>query len=626
MSTLNTFAFPYCTPTLFLERYDVRTVGDFLSDTDIRLNPAQVLNSTILLDFLRSSSATLEAFALKGTRYSVADLQLLANLDNGGNPKGNVGNAAHLIYKIVVGLTMNDVWTRRPLKYAKHGRPEGVEEAYMWCQSLGEGATIFGLLETAQVGVPQPEFMTPAQIRTRNFSSVQARAYFGSRAQFHVPGYPGVGSSASQGTITPQPPPVPPGPPAPTITGINMPISFINGGVPLVLTGTGFSNVASVKFGSAPAQYAFVKSDTELHTSMFPVSAAQTVNLTLTQSNNLSASIPFTFISKPVNGTQNKIVLTTADTGARLSCLGNDLNIWWASAYGAAYKMTPAGVVTVYPLNTSLPDYLFDVCAGPGGFLWYTGQTTGSIYKVSVDGSVPPVATLLPGSGIGNGIYSVLNICTGPDARLWVNSPGTADTLMYAVTDGNVVTPFLVPGYLLGCPIANPNGNLWLPAIKVADGLQYLVELNTNGQIVGTPQLIAGVVGTITSIRIGVDGNIWGLDNTSVVGTNAFLKIPPGNPAATARYVANLMHQMTAITVDGQGNLWASDGVDALNVDSFLAKCTIMGTVTQFTATGSGVGFLNDVQSVCTDVNGIPNFPYYIAASSTTPAAVYQMS
>lgn len=188
MSTLNTFAFPYCTPALFIERYDVRTVGDYLSDNDVRLTPTQVLNSPILLDLLRSSSATIEAFAFKGMRYTVQDLQKIANMDDAGVVLTNAGNAAHLIYKIVSGLTMNDVWARRPLKWTKMGRPEGVEEAFMWAHSLGEGETIFGILETAEAGLVQPHFMTPQQIRTRNYSSNQARAYFGDRAQFQVPG------------------------------------------------------------------------------------------------------------------------------------------------------------------------------------------------------------------------------------------------------------------------------------------------------------------------------------------------------------------------------------------------------------------------------------------------------
>lgn len=412
-------------------------------------------------------------------------------------------------------------------------------------------------------------------------------------------------------------------PATPTISSTNVTQGYICGDTPVQINGLGLSTVTSVFFGGVRAKFWFAPNDTTIWCIPFPVSTAQTVTVTVTVAGGATATFSYNFISRTVGSTQTKHTLTTGDTGARLACLGNDLNIWWAAAYGAAYSFTPDGAKQVYPLNETLPDYIFDICAGPGGKLWCTGSTTGSIYKVFTDPNFAAQVTQLPGSGSNQSplIYEVLNICTGPDARLWCNSPGEFDTLMYAVDDANNVTTYKVSDWLLICPITNPNGNLWCASIKVADGLQYLVELNTNGQIVGTPQQIVGVIGTIQSMRIGIDGNVWAADNTGILGTNAFLKIPPNNPAATARYVANQIHSATAVAIDGQGNVWMSDGTESPTT-SVAAKCTITGTVTQYVITGSGAGSSSDNQSVATDVKGLPNYAYYLGTGNSTPAFV----
>lgn len=413
-------------------------------------------------------------------------------------------------------------------------------------------------------------------------------------------------------------------PQTPTITSLNTTSGYICGDTPVQINGLGLATVTSVFFGAIRAKFWFAPNDTTIWCEPFPVAAAGVVTITVTVAGGATATTTYTFLSRTVGSTQTKLNLTTTDTGARLACLGNDLNIWWGAAYGAAYSFTPAGVKAVYPLNETIPDYIFDICAGPGGKLWASGQTTGSIYKIFTDVNFPAQVTQLPGSGQGNGVYSVLNICTGPDARLWVTSPGATDSLLYAVDDANNVTTYRVAGYFLGAIIANPNGNLWCVGLRVSDSAWTLVELLTNGQILGTPQTIAGIVGQVNSMRIGIDGNIWAGDSTGTIGTNAFLKIPPTNPAGTVRYVANLVAQMAAITIDGQGNAWAAGtNNDVIGAASLVAKCTITGTVTQYTIAGSGnVGQINDTQSVATDVNGLPNFPYYVTVGSGVAAFV----
>lgn len=414
-------------------------------------------------------------------------------------------------------------------------------------------------------------------------------------------------------------------PQTPTITSLNTTSGYICGDTPVQINGLGLATVTSVFFGAIRAKFWFAPNDTTIWCEPFPVAVAGAVTITVTVAGGATATTTYTFLSRTVGSTQTKHTIGAPNqyTGARLACLGNDLKLWWGAAYGAAYSYDLSQNVVVFPLNETIPDYIFDICAGPGGKIWACGQTTGSIYKIFDDINFPAQATQLPGSGQGNGVYSVLNICTGPDARLWVTSPGATDSLLYAVDDANNVTTYRVTGYFLGAIIANPNGNLWCVGLRVSDSVWTLVELLTNGQILGTPQPIAGIAGQVNSMRIGIDGYIWAADSTSVVGTNGFLKIPPTNPAATARYVANQMHSMTSVAIDGQGNIWASDGISADGlILSIAAKCTVGGTVTQFAIVGSDAGNHCDCQAVATDANGLPNYPYYVTPAESITAFV----
>ncbi len=189
MSTLNTSIYPYCNIAIFLEKFDYRTVGDYLSDTDQRLTPIEITNSTVLLHLLLEASGYVESLAQKGTRYSHDDLFLIANLDPiGGQPKSPTNATAQMMYGIVAGIAMFYLWERRPLRLSEHKMSRRSEWALMMTEALGNGDAIFGLLEVAEAGLPTPQFMTPQQIRYRNFTSNQAQRYFGDRAQFQVPG------------------------------------------------------------------------------------------------------------------------------------------------------------------------------------------------------------------------------------------------------------------------------------------------------------------------------------------------------------------------------------------------------------------------------------------------------
>ena len=103
--TPQTSANPYCTSADVQNYCDVRTLGQVLSDNGTMLTPLQVTNSTILAAFMAAASGTIEAVACRAEKYFPADL---AAIQSGG------GNGAALLTKITVGLTLQDVFRRRP--------------------------------------------------------------------------------------------------------------------------------------------------------------------------------------------------------------------------------------------------------------------------------------------------------------------------------------------------------------------------------------------------------------------------------------------------------------------------------------------------------------------------------
>src|SRR5229473_1907380 len=110
-------------------------------------------------------------------------------------------------------------------------------------------------------------------------------------------------------------------------------------------------------------------------------------------------------------------------TGPERITSGPDGNLWftefWSNRIG---RMTPAGVLTEYPLGGSQSDQLqpFEIVAGPDGNLWFTqshpSAPQGEIARITPKGALMVVA--LPNGGRPNGI------AVGPDGNVWFTDSG----------------------------------------------------------------------------------------------------------------------------------------------------------------------------------------------------------
>ena len=68
----------YCTPAEFLQRYDVRLIGELVRDNGVREDPTTLLTEPILLAVLVDASAAVDAAVFVGDRYTPAQMLTLS--------------------------------------------------------------------------------------------------------------------------------------------------------------------------------------------------------------------------------------------------------------------------------------------------------------------------------------------------------------------------------------------------------------------------------------------------------------------------------------------------------------------------------------------------------------------
>jgi hypothetical protein len=172
VSTPNSNPTSYCPVQHFLNRADLRTVGDLLSDNDQRLTLAQVNASTILTDLLQEASGELEAACFVGDRYSATDIQGVVNAG---------GNGASLVYGIVAGYTIWLLFQRRPEKSSKLELPASATLAMEKLDRLRLGERILPIQQVGDAGLPLSAVLTPCQVFQQNLATTEAGRFFGRR-------------------------------------------------------------------------------------------------------------------------------------------------------------------------------------------------------------------------------------------------------------------------------------------------------------------------------------------------------------------------------------------------------------------------------------------------------------
>lgn len=187
---------------------------------------------------------------------------------------------------------------------------------------------------------------------------------------------------------------------------------------------------------------------------------------------------------------------------------GPDKNIWYTAEDGYLkndyiIRLSPVSLEqTVYKLPEQ-PSFPWTLASGPDGNLWYVGNYSEKIGKVTTSGTV----TQYPAPS-GNCLD---DITAGPDGKLWLTD-SSSDVICSLTTSGTFTEYSLPAKSDPDSIIAGPDGKLWFTNF----GTDKIGRITTSGSITET-KLPTG--SDPNSIAVGADGSLWFTEyGTSMIG------------------------------------------------------------------------------------------------------------
>ena len=258
---------------------------------------------------------------------------------------------------------------------------------------------------------------------------------------------------------------------------------------------------------------------------------------------------------------------------------GADGNLWFTDYISnEIVKLTPAGVVTRYPIPTffSLPS---SITAGPDGNVWFAEVNGNKIGRITPAGVITEFAVPTPGAGLYGGIIAgpdgnvwfaegnngqigritpagvitefpdigAYELASGPDGNIWTVNPFS--TAIGRVTTSGTPTFFFPPvsGGTGGAITGGPDGNIWFTYF--ASGQGQVGKMTTAGTFVAgypfpTPT-------TSLAITAGPNGNVW-------FGEWDYPKIAQVTPAGVITEYVVAGARISGITTGPDGNVWFS--------------------------------------------------------------------
>lgn len=157
----------------FLSRVDQRTVGDWASDTGVRIAPGSLPTDPNVAAAIGDACGEVESAALAGGRYAAADLATLAATNCVSRNR---------LYRIVSDIALVFLYERRPNVFAEAKPPQCWERASVWLEQLAQGTRIFSFQETEDAGRAANSDETLQDLITRNGVVTQAHRIFGVRS------------------------------------------------------------------------------------------------------------------------------------------------------------------------------------------------------------------------------------------------------------------------------------------------------------------------------------------------------------------------------------------------------------------------------------------------------------
>jgi len=262
--------------------------------------------------------------------------------------------------------------------------------------------------------------------------------------------------------------------PGPAVTGVSPASGSSNGGTTVTITGTGFTGVTAVDFGSVPAAYS-VTSATSI--SAVSPAGAGTVDVTVTTPNGLSATSSadqFTYLAAPAPPTVTALSpnsgLPTGGTTVAISGTG------FTGAVAVDFGSLPASFTVnsdnaISAVSPSASPSTVNVTVTTPNGLSATGAADEFTFVAS--GPAPSVTKVSPSSGPSTGGTSVAVTGTGFTGASAVDF-GTTLATSYTVNSATSITAVSPPGSpgKLDVTVTTPNGT---SPNAIADQFTYTV-------------------------------------------------------------------------------------------------------------------------------------------------------
>lgn len=157
--------------TQFLTRYDSRTVAQLVSDTG---TPAGSLSTDAnLQQALEDATGEILMSALKGGRYSEADLLALLVADG----SGNISRTGNYLQRLTCDLAFYYLVLRRGNDVDEYPQ---AEKAAKQLEALERGEKVFGVQDAIDAGVAQSPAISIQTIENENYIQENIR-YFPTR-------------------------------------------------------------------------------------------------------------------------------------------------------------------------------------------------------------------------------------------------------------------------------------------------------------------------------------------------------------------------------------------------------------------------------------------------------------
>lgn len=194
-------------------------------------------------------------------------------------------------------------------------------------------------------------------------------------------------------------------------------------------------------------------------------------------------------------------------THAESLTVGPDGNLWFGGvSFGPTGppvdivgKVTPAGVVTEYPLRGGGEAELgvSSIVSGREGRLWYVEPGANRVGRISISGQFEDFELIAPGS-------LPIAIAAGPDGKFWVAEEGTSR--IAAIDPAGEVAEFHLPAGARPRGIAvDSSGNVWV----TAPGLPGIAMVEPAGVVREFAMPAWNKRPQPASVVIGPDGNPW---------------------------------------------------------------------------------------------------------------------